>query len=110
MSTIELADFPSFTRNAAVSRWLRLALALVAILLAVVAALAAPRRAAPSAAVLPAASSAGAVVEVAASISWGTDARLAATLRRLPRGGGGAGLIPFSGTAFQAPPPGTPVA
>src|SRR3954452_16445194 len=109
MSTIELADFPSFTRNAAVSRWLRLALALVAILLAVVAALAAPRRAAPSTALLPAASSAVAVVDVSASISWETYARIAATLDRLRRGGGRAGLILFSDTAYQALPPGTPV-
>jgi hypothetical protein len=110
MSTIELADFRSFTRNAARTRWLRLALALLAILLAVVAALAAPRGAAPSTALLPAGSSAVAVVDVSASISWETYARIAATLDRLRRGGGRAGLVLFSDTAYQALPPGTPVA
>src|SRR3954451_22781507 len=108
MSTIELADFRSFARNAARTRWLRLALALLAILLAVVAALAAPRGAAPSTALLPAGSSAVAVVVVSARISWATYARIAAPLDLLRRGGGRAGLVLFSDTAYQALPPGTP--
>jgi hypothetical protein len=109
MSAIELADFPSFARAAAFTRWLRLALALLAVVLAVIAALAAPGRAAPSTALLPAGSSAIAVVDLSASISWETYARIAATLDRLRRGGGRAGLVLFSDTAYQALPPGTPV-
>src|SRR4029077_21098080 len=45
-----------------------------------------------------------------ASISWETYARIATTLQRLRREGGDAGLVLFSDTAEQAPPPGPPVA
>jgi hypothetical protein len=110
MSTIEVADFPSLARGASLARWLRLALGVLAIVLAVLALLAAPRSAAPSTALVPPGSSAVAVVDVSASISWETYARIATTLDRLRRGGGRAGLVLFSDTAYQALPPGTAVA
>jgi hypothetical protein len=110
MSAIELADFAAFARTAARSRRARLAAVVVALLLAVLAALAAPRSAAPSAELLPPGATGIAVIDVSASISWETYARIAATLERLRAGGGRAGLILFSDTAYQALPPGTPVA
>jgi hypothetical protein len=110
MSAIELADFPSFARTAARSRWACRAMVLLALALAIVAALAAPRRTAPAAALLPPGSTGIAVVDVSASISWETYARIASTLEQLRRGGGRAGLVLFSDTAYQALPPGTPVA
>jgi hypothetical protein len=110
MSTIELADFPSFARTAARSRWARRTLAVIALALALLAVLAAPRRSAPAAALLPPGSTGIAVVDVSASISWETYARIASTLERLRKGGGRAGLVLFSDTAYQALPPGTPVA
>jgi hypothetical protein len=109
MSAIQLADFPSFARTAARSRWTRRAVVVLALALAVAAALAAPRRAAPAAALLPPGATGIAVVDVSASISWETYARIAATLQQLRRGGGRAGLVLFSDTAYQALPPGTPV-
>jgi hypothetical protein len=72
--------------------------------------LAAPRHSTPSAALLPRGASGIVVVDVSASISWETYARIASTLDRLRRGGGTAGLVLFSDTAYQALPPGTPVA
>jgi hypothetical protein len=109
MSTIELADFRSFGRTATRSRWLRRGAAVLALALALLAALAAPRRTAPAAELLPPGATGIAVVDVSASISWETYARIASTLERLRRGGGRAGLVLFSDTAYQALPPGTPV-
>jgi hypothetical protein len=110
MSAIQLADFPAFARAARFSRWTRLALVALLLALSVVAVLAAPRRTAPAAALLPRGATGIAVVDVSASISWDTYARIAATLNRLRRAGGTAGLVLFSDTAYQALPPGTPVA
>jgi VWA domain containing CoxE-like protein len=109
LSAVELADFPAFARTAIRTRWLRRGFALLAVVLAFVAALAAPRQATPAADLLPAGANGIAVVDVSASISWETYARIASTLDRLRRGGGRAGLVLFSDTAYQALPPGTPV-
>jgi hypothetical protein len=109
LSAIELADFPSFAPAATRSRWLRRGLALLALVLAALAALATPRHAAPAADLLPAGRNGIVVLDVSASISWETYARIASTLERLRRGGGRAGLVLFSDTAYQALPPGTPV-
>jgi hypothetical protein len=109
MSTIELADVRSFARNTTRSRWLRRGAAALALVLAVLAALAAPRHASPAAELLPPGSTGIAVVDVSASISWETYARIASTLERLRKGGGRAGLVLFSDTAYQTLPPGTPV-
>jgi hypothetical protein len=109
LSTIELADFPALARVARRTRLLRIAVFVLALGLAAIAVLAAPRRSAPSGALLPARASGVVVVDVSASISWETYARIAATLDQLRRGGGRAGLVLFSDTAYQALPPGTPV-
>ena len=51
-----------------------------------------------------------AVVDVSASISWDTYARIALDARTgYGTSGGRAGLVLFSDTAYQALPPGTPV-
>jgi uncharacterized integral membrane protein len=110
MKAIELADFPAFARAALVSRWVRLAAGLLALVLVVIAVVAAPRHTTPASALLPGGATGIVVVDVSASISWDTYARIAATLDRLRRGGGRAGLILFSDTAYQALPPRTPVA
>ena len=110
MSAIDVTDFPAFGRVATRSTWLRRGLALLALVFALAAALAVPRNHAPAAALVPAGSSAIAVVDVSASISWETYARIASTLQRLRGDGGRAGLVLFSDTAYQALPPGTPVA
>lgn len=110
MSTIELADYPALARAAGRTRVLRLVAATLTIGLAVLALLAAPRGSRPTAALLPRGAAAIVVVDVSASISSDTYARIASTLDRLRRGGGTAGLVLFSDTAYQALPPGTPVA
>jgi hypothetical protein len=110
MSTIELADYPAFARAGRRTRWLRVVTLGLALGLAGLALLAAPRGSSPSAALLPRGANGIVVVDVSASISWDTYARIASTLDRLRRGGGSAGLILFSDTAYQALPPGTPVA
>lgn len=110
MSAIELADFPAFRRAALQSRWLRSALAALVLAFAALAFAVTPRRAVPAAPLLPRGTSGIVVIDVSASISWDTYARIASTLDRLRRGGGSAGLVLFSDTAYQALPPGTPVA
>jgi hypothetical protein len=110
MSAIELADYPALARAARRTRWLRLLAAGLALGLAVIAFLAAPSGSSPSAVLLPRGANGIVVVDVSASISWDTYARIASTLDRLRRGGGTAGLIFFSDTAYQALPPRTPVA
>jgi len=110
LSAIDVADFPAFRRLGTRTAWLRRAAALLALLFALAAALAIPRDRAPAAALVPAGSNAIAVVDVSASISWDTYARIASTLHRLRGEEGRAGLVLFSDTAYQALPPGTPVA
>jgi hypothetical protein len=110
MSAIELADYPSLAPAARRTRWLRLLAGGLAIGLALLAVLAAPSGSSPSAVLVPRGANGIVVVDVSASISSDTYARIASTLDRLRRGGGTAGLILFSDTAYQALPPGTPVA
>jgi hypothetical protein len=110
MSAIELADYPQLARAAGRTRWLRWLAAALAVGLAVIALLVAPSGSTPTAPLLPHGASAIVVIDVSASISSDTYARIASTLDRLRRGGGTAGLILFSDTTYQALPPGTPVA
>ncbi len=110
MSAVEVGDFGSFAQTARHSRWLRLALAAGAVVLCLAAVAAAPRHAARADALLPRRANGIVVVDVSASISWETYARIATTMQRLRRDGGDAGLVLFSDTAYQALPPGTPVA
>ena len=110
MSAIELADYPALARAASRTRVLRLLAAAAALGLAAIALLVAPSGSSPSAVLLPHGATGIVVIDVSASISTDTYARIASTLDRLRRGGGSAGLILFSDTAYQALPPGTPVA
>jgi hypothetical protein len=106
---IELADFRSLVHVARRSRWLQLALAVLAVLAAVLAAVVVPRRPTPPGSILRPGASAILVVDLSASISTDTYARISATLADVRREGGRAGLVLFSDTAYQALPPGSPV-
>jgi len=108
MRTIELADFRAFAAAVRRSTRLRAGVLALAIVLAVVAVLVAPRSATPPPPLVKRSSTAIVVVDVSASISSDTYARIATTLDRLRRGGGKVGLVLFSDTAYQALPPGTP--
>jgi hypothetical protein len=110
MRTIELADFRAFAAAVRRSTRLRAGILALAVLLAIVACLAAPRSATPPPPLVKKGSTALVVVDVSASISSDTYARIASTLDRLRRGGGKVGLVLFSDTAYQALPPGTPAA
>jgi hypothetical protein len=110
VNAIEVSDFGSFAASVRRSRWARLALVVFTATLGLAVVGIAPRGAAPAVTLLPQGSNGVVVVDVSASISWETYARIATTLERLRREGGNAGLILFSDTAYQALPPGTPVA
>ena len=58
--------------------------------------------------VLPKRSNGIVVLDLSASISTDTYARIGATLRELTESGGRFGLVVFSDTAYEAIPPGTP--
>jgi hypothetical protein len=107
---IALADFTAFGRLLRRSRALQVA-AVAAVAAAAIALLVtAPHSAAPPGAALGTRGTAIVVVDLSASISWDTYARIATTLDGLRRSGGEVGLIFFSDTAYQALPPGTPAA
>jgi hypothetical protein len=108
MSAVELADFPAFGRALRRSRLLQLVTVVLSVAAAVAIYVAAPRTARQSDPLLGTGSTAIVVVDVSASISWDTYARIATTLDGLRRSGGKVGLIFFSDTAYQALPPGTP--
>ena len=110
MKSVDLADFASFARALGRSRALQLAAAAATVVLAVLVYLAAPRSAARTDPLLRPGSSTVVVLDLSASISWDTYARIATTLDGLRRSGGRAGLIVFSDTAYEALPPGTPAA
>ena len=105
---IGLADYRSFASLLRRSRLLVAAAAAVAVAAAVALVAAAPRAATPPDPLIGKGSSAIVVVDVSASISWDTYARIATTLDRLRRSGGRVGLVLFSDTAYQALPPETP--
>jgi hypothetical protein len=107
-ASIPLGDAAAFGRRARLISRARLvfsALVLGAAALCLVVALRLP---ATSTSLLPASSSGIVVLDVSASISSDTYARIAATLDRLVRSNGSYGLILFSDTAYQALPPNTP--
>jgi hypothetical protein len=108
MRTIQLADFKSFSRLARRSRGLQAAAALVALAAAIAAYGLAPRSTAPSDPLVAKGATTIVVVDLSASISWDTFARIATTLDRLRTSKTHVGLILFSDTAYQALPPGTP--
>ncbi len=106
---IETADSRFLSRFARRTRSAQLALVAVGIGAAVLAVVLTPGRLSAAGAILRPGTSAILVVDVSASISTDTYARIAATLDDVERQGGRAGLVLFSDTAYQALPPGTPV-
>lgn len=108
MTTIELGDARLFRRRAASIRRLRFALAAVAALAAVGLLVVSFRDHGTPPSLLPASSSGVVVLDVSASISSDTYARIDATLEQLVRSNAAYGLILFSDTAYQALPPQTP--
>ena len=108
MKAVELADFRSFARSARRSRLLQLGLLGIAIAVAAVAFVVAPRSTTPDDPLLVKGSSTIVVIDLSASISWDTYARIATTLDHLRQSRGKVGLIMFSDTAYEALPPGTP--
>jgi hypothetical protein len=104
---IPLADFGRLGRAAARTRRARLALSTLLLVLGVATFVAALRPRATTIAFLPRGSNGIVVMDVSASISSDTYARIAATVRRLGDSRGRYGLVLFSDTAYQALPPGT---
>lgn len=108
-ATIPLGDARAFRRRARLIRRTRIGLAVVVVggvALCLIASLRLPS--ATSTSLLPSSSSGLVVLDVSASISSDTYARIAATLQRLIRSNGSYGLVLFSDTAYQALPPNTP--
>jgi hypothetical protein len=110
MTAIPYADAPRLAPLARRTRTARLALAAALLAAAALALLAALRQPADTVAFLPEGSSGIVVLDVSASISPDTYARIAATLERLADSRGRYGLVLFSDTAYLALPPGTPAA
>jgi len=108
MTSIGLGDARLFRRRAASIRRLRLAVAAVVALAAVGLLVVSFRDGGSPPSLLPASSSGIVVLDLSASISSDTYARIDATLDRLVRSNGAYGLILFSDTAYQALPPQTP--
>jgi hypothetical protein len=107
-TSIPLGDGAAFERRAAAVRRLRLMFAAVAIAATLAFLISSFRQPAEPGSLLPASSSGVVVLDVSASISSDTYARIATTLDRLIRSNGSYGLILFSDTAYQALPPNTP--
>jgi hypothetical protein len=106
--SIPLADFASFVRRSLTVRRIQLVLATLLVALAATALLAALSVRTTTSSILPRSASGIVVLDVSASISSDTYARIAGTLDRLVRSGGEYGLVLFSDTAYQALPPNTP--
>jgi hypothetical protein len=107
MRRIALADFSSLAGLVRRSRALVALAVLAAVATAGLVVAAAPRSATPPDPLVGKGSSGIVVVDVSASISWDTYARIATTLDRLRRSNGRVGLVLFSDTAYQALPPET---
>jgi hypothetical protein len=105
---LPLVDAPHLAAAARRTRLERLAV-LGAVALAVAVAVAASRHPRlEGAATLPPGSDGIVVLDLSASISTDTYARIGATLGRFASGGGRAGLVVFSDVAYEALPPGSP--
>jgi hypothetical protein len=107
---VPLADARAFARRGRLVRALHLAVAAAVVGAAVLAFDAAHALRVTPSPPLPADGSGIVVLDLSASISSDTYARIAATLDRLIGSDGHYGLILFSDTAYQALPPGTPAA
>ena len=106
--SVPLGDAPTLRHRARTVRVVRYLIVATLVCVAALAFLAAirlrPERESP----LPTSASGIVVLDISASISSDTYARISATLTRLVRSKGAYGLILFSDTAYQALPPGTP--
>lgn len=107
-AVLPLADAPRLRRAVLRTRALRLTLAGVLLATVAVAALAGRHPQTSTRPYLPAGSDGIVVLDLSASISTDTYARIGTTLDRLASSGGRYGLVLFSGDAYEALPPGTP--
>jgi hypothetical protein len=107
MNRIPLSGLSTLVSEVRRSRRLRFALVGAAVAAALLVLALAPRAAQPRDPLLGSGSSTIVVVDVSASISWDTYARIALTLDRLRRSGSRVGLVLFSDTAYLALPPRT---
>ena len=107
-ASIPLGDADVFRGRSRLVRRTRLGLALGLLAVTIVALLAALRLHPTATPLLPADASGIVVLDVSASISSDTYARISTTLDRLARSNGRYGLVLFSDTAYQALPPNTP--
>jgi hypothetical protein len=105
---IPLADLDRLEDAARRTRRLRLGSAAAIVAAAVLALVVALRMHPHATAYLPQGTNGIVVLDVSASISDDTYARIATTLERLADSRGRYGLVLFSDTAYQALPPGTP--
>lgn len=109
-SALPLADAPAFRNAARRTVVVRLLLALALLALVLVAAGLARQQHVERVSLLPAGTSGVLVLDLSASISTDTYARIEATLDALSRGTTPFGLVIFSDVAYEALPPGTPPA
>jgi hypothetical protein len=107
-ASIPLGDAVAFDRRARMVRRVRLVVIALVLGGAALCLAVSLRLSATSTSLLPRSSSGVVVLDVSASISSDTYARIAATLQRLVRSNGSYGLVLFSDTAYQALPPNTP--
>jgi hypothetical protein len=105
---IPIADAAGFRSRAETLRLLRLAIVLLLAVVLVVAVVAALRLRPATSSPLPASGSGIVVLDLSASTTSDTYARISSTLERLIASDGSYGLVVFSDTAYQALPPGTP--
>jgi hypothetical protein len=105
---IPLVDVAVLRRATRLTRVVRIVLGALLVGLAVAAVLLAARLEPRETVLLPPGSDGIVVLDVSASISSDTYARIGATLDRLARSDGRYGLVLFSDTAYQALPAGTP--
>jgi VWA domain containing CoxE-like protein len=105
---IPLADVPLLRAATRRTAALRVALAAALVALALTAVASTTRLESAEPALLPAGSDGIVVLDVSASVSSDTYARIAAALDRLARSDGRYGLVLFSDVAYELLPPGTP--
>jgi hypothetical protein len=105
---IPFADVPSLLPLARRTTLVRAAAAVVLVALALAAVLLGRHPDVRESTVLPKRSNGIVVLDLSASISTDTYARIGASLRELTESAGRYGLVVFSDTAYEAIPPGTP--
>jgi hypothetical protein len=107
-TSIPLADAPALRPAALRTLVVRVALGVALVALVAAAALVSRKPRPTDVAFLPSSAQAIVVLDLSASISTDTFQRIEATLTQLARSNRRFGLIVFSGTAYEALPPGTP--